>query len=225
MTAQPIEPALFDFLRELKANNERPWFEANKARYRAEVRDPMLDFIEAFAEPLDGDQPALSRRSQAQRRLALPHLSGHAVLEGQDALQDQCRRALPPRSGQGRPRARLLSASGARHVLRRLRRLASGQHRAREGSRRGRGTAGGMDGDHRVRRLLRDVPVGGRGAQAPAARLRPRASPDRRPQAQGLRGDYRHHRGDPARLSRPLRGDRPRRWRVDFLCRAVGVPF
>ena len=52
MTAQPIQPALFDFLRELRANNERPWFEANKARYRAEVRDPMLDFIQAFAEPL-----------------------------------------------------------------------------------------------------------------------------------------------------------------------------
>ena len=52
MTAQPITPALFDFLRELGANNERPWFEENKARYRAEVRDPMLDFIQAFAEPL-----------------------------------------------------------------------------------------------------------------------------------------------------------------------------
>ena len=52
MTAQPIAPALFDFLRELRDNNERPWFEANKARYRAEVRDPMLDFIQAFAEPL-----------------------------------------------------------------------------------------------------------------------------------------------------------------------------
>ena len=52
MTAQPIAPALFDFLRDLRDNNERPWFEANKARYRAEVRDPMLDFIQAFAEPL-----------------------------------------------------------------------------------------------------------------------------------------------------------------------------
>ncbi len=52
MTAQPITSALFDFLRELGANNERPWFEENKARYRAEVRDPMLDFIQAFAEPL-----------------------------------------------------------------------------------------------------------------------------------------------------------------------------
>ena len=52
MTTQPISPALFDFLRALRANNERPWFEANKARYREEVRDPMLDFIAAFAGPL-----------------------------------------------------------------------------------------------------------------------------------------------------------------------------
>ncbi len=52
MTAQLVTPALFDFLRELEHNNERPWFEANKARYRAEVRDPMLDLIQAFAEPL-----------------------------------------------------------------------------------------------------------------------------------------------------------------------------
>ena len=57
LTAQPIKPALFDFMRELKANNERPWFEANKARYRAEVRDPMLDFIQAFAEPLEEISP------------------------------------------------------------------------------------------------------------------------------------------------------------------------
>ena len=32
MTAQPVTPALFDFLRALRDNNERPWFEANKAR-------------------------------------------------------------------------------------------------------------------------------------------------------------------------------------------------
>ncbi len=57
MSAQPITSALFDFLRALKANNERPWFEENKARYRAEVQDPMLDFIQAFAEPLAGISP------------------------------------------------------------------------------------------------------------------------------------------------------------------------
>ena len=45
-------PALFGFLRELEQNNDRDWFNANKARYVAEVRDPMLDFIAAFAPHL-----------------------------------------------------------------------------------------------------------------------------------------------------------------------------
>ena len=52
MAAPTIKPALFDFLRELRVNNERSWFEANKARYVADVREPMLDFIAAFAAPL-----------------------------------------------------------------------------------------------------------------------------------------------------------------------------
>ena len=52
MTTPTIKPALFDFLRQLKANNERAWFEANRARYVADVREPMLDFIAAFAAPL-----------------------------------------------------------------------------------------------------------------------------------------------------------------------------
>jgi uncharacterized protein (TIGR02453 family) len=38
-------PATFDFLRELKKNNNRDWFQKNKARYEAEVRDPALRFI------------------------------------------------------------------------------------------------------------------------------------------------------------------------------------
>lgn len=56
-TTPRFKPACFDFLRELKANNERSWFEANKARYHADVRDPMLDFIAAFAEPLAAISP------------------------------------------------------------------------------------------------------------------------------------------------------------------------
>jgi len=41
-------PGLFDFLRELKANNKKEWFDANKDRYVADVRDPLLAFIVAF---------------------------------------------------------------------------------------------------------------------------------------------------------------------------------
>lgn len=47
MTAY-ISPELFAFLRELKANNDRAWFEANKDRYERQVRQPLLVFIADF---------------------------------------------------------------------------------------------------------------------------------------------------------------------------------
>lgn len=43
---------LFSFLRELKANNNRDWFRANKERYEKSVRDPVLQFITDFAPHL-----------------------------------------------------------------------------------------------------------------------------------------------------------------------------
>ena len=52
MTTEPITVALFDFLRDLRDNNDREWFAANKGRYVADVRDPMLGFIADFAAPL-----------------------------------------------------------------------------------------------------------------------------------------------------------------------------
>lgn len=42
----------FAFFRELKANNERGWFEANKQRFRDQVQAPMSAFIEAMAPRL-----------------------------------------------------------------------------------------------------------------------------------------------------------------------------
>jgi uncharacterized protein (TIGR02453 family) len=48
----PLGPGLFRFLKDLKANNEREWFQENKARYEAEARDPMLRFIGEFSGPL-----------------------------------------------------------------------------------------------------------------------------------------------------------------------------
>ncbi len=41
--------ATFAFLDDLRAHNDRVWFEANKARYEAEVREPALEFIAAMA--------------------------------------------------------------------------------------------------------------------------------------------------------------------------------
>jgi uncharacterized protein (TIGR02453 family) len=42
----------FAFFRELKANNDRAWFEANKPRFRTDVQGPMSDFIAAMAPHL-----------------------------------------------------------------------------------------------------------------------------------------------------------------------------
>ena len=42
----------FDFLVELKQNNTREWFQANKERYRSVVQEPLLRFISDFSEPL-----------------------------------------------------------------------------------------------------------------------------------------------------------------------------
>ncbi len=45
-------PEFFDFLDELRDNNRRDWFQANKERYLRDVRDPMLGFISDFGPSL-----------------------------------------------------------------------------------------------------------------------------------------------------------------------------
>lgn len=47
-----ITPKTFRFLKDLAAHNDREWFNANKERYHAEVRDPLLGFIAAFGPRL-----------------------------------------------------------------------------------------------------------------------------------------------------------------------------
>lgn len=44
-TGKYFGPELFTFLTDLKNNNDRDWFAANKPRYEAQVRDPMLRLI------------------------------------------------------------------------------------------------------------------------------------------------------------------------------------
>ena len=41
-------PDLFEFLIELRANNNREWFQAHKGRYEQHVKEPLLQFIEDF---------------------------------------------------------------------------------------------------------------------------------------------------------------------------------
>lgn len=44
-----FRPAIFQFLNELEANNDRQWWEENKDRYAALIRDPALEFISDFS--------------------------------------------------------------------------------------------------------------------------------------------------------------------------------
>jgi uncharacterized protein (TIGR02453 family) len=55
----PFGPGLFTFLEELSEHNDREWFQANRARYEADVREPALDFIEAFRPRLEQLSPHL----------------------------------------------------------------------------------------------------------------------------------------------------------------------
>jgi len=54
-----FSPQLFEFLEELKANNNKEWFEANRHRYLEFVREPMLAFITAFRPRLANLSPYL----------------------------------------------------------------------------------------------------------------------------------------------------------------------
>jgi uncharacterized protein (TIGR02453 family) len=50
--ARSFTPALFSFLRDLEANNDRAWFAANRHRYDAAILEPGMRFIEGFAPHL-----------------------------------------------------------------------------------------------------------------------------------------------------------------------------
>ena len=50
-------PAVFSFLRELEANNDKTWWEANKDRYIDVIREPALEFINVFGDRLSQISP------------------------------------------------------------------------------------------------------------------------------------------------------------------------
>jgi uncharacterized protein (TIGR02453 family) len=50
-------PELFSFLADLRANNDRDWFAANKQRYEEHLLEPAIEFIEAFAPRLERISP------------------------------------------------------------------------------------------------------------------------------------------------------------------------
>ncbi|HEU5315359.1 MAG TPA: DUF2461 domain-containing protein [Chloroflexota bacterium] len=50
-------PALFAFLQELRENNDRAWFEANRDRFEDDVREPLIRFVIDFAPRLQKISP------------------------------------------------------------------------------------------------------------------------------------------------------------------------
>ena len=66
MTDREFGPELFVFLRELKDNNDREWFQANKDRYENDLLEPALAFIEDFALRLPDISPHLVADARRQ---------------------------------------------------------------------------------------------------------------------------------------------------------------
>jgi uncharacterized protein (TIGR02453 family) len=52
-----FKPETLRFLEELSANNNRPWFNENKARYEQDVLDVALRFIQSMQQPLQDIAP------------------------------------------------------------------------------------------------------------------------------------------------------------------------
>ena len=52
MAQSYFSPAVFTFLKDVAANNNRPWWEDNKDRYISLIREPAKEFIEDFGPRL-----------------------------------------------------------------------------------------------------------------------------------------------------------------------------
>jgi uncharacterized protein (TIGR02453 family) len=67
--APSFSPQLFAFLRELKAHNERGWFNANKDRYERELKEPALAFVEDMGYRLPQVAPQLTADKRSLFRI------------------------------------------------------------------------------------------------------------------------------------------------------------
>jgi uncharacterized protein (TIGR02453 family) len=67
--APSFSPDLFAFLRELAGHNDRAWFNANKARYEQELKEPALAFVEDMAYRLPQVAPHLTADKRSLFRI------------------------------------------------------------------------------------------------------------------------------------------------------------
>ncbi len=55
-----LSPAYFDFFNDLKLNNNREWFLANKVRYERDAKEPFIAMLEKLVEALAPNEPDLA---------------------------------------------------------------------------------------------------------------------------------------------------------------------
>lgn len=62
-----LTPAAFRFMDDLQQNNNKPWFDQNRARYESEVFKPMKQLAEALAGPIASILPEFGGRPKLSR--------------------------------------------------------------------------------------------------------------------------------------------------------------
>ena len=117
MEFEGFRPTLFEFLEELAANNNRPWFQENKGRYERDVLEPCAGLHPRLPAPAEADLAVLRGQRPAGGRLAHAGLPRHAVLQARRAVQDQRRHPVPARVRPRHPCPGLLRPHRAGRVL------------------------------------------------------------------------------------------------------------
>src|SRR5262245_52640287 len=95
MAFEGFSKDFFKFFRDLAKHNERDWFEANKGALSRSRAGAEVGFHRGAGAEAGENLTALPRRSEAERRLDVPHPSRRALLQGQVAVQDARGGALP----------------------------------------------------------------------------------------------------------------------------------
>ena len=73
---------IIQFLTELRQNNNREWFQANKSRYDS-LRKGFIDEVQQLIDRI----PLRSGNSRiGGERLPVPHLPGYSFFTGQDSV-------------------------------------------------------------------------------------------------------------------------------------------
>ena len=101
-TAPRFSAETLRFLRALKRNNRREWFNAHRDDYETHVRQPMTAIVERLADDFRAFAPELVASPKA---VDVSHLPRYAILRQQDPVQDPHRRGVSDARARSNTRA------------------------------------------------------------------------------------------------------------------------